>query len=161
MKVVNVPVERLIAYEKNPRHNNVAVESVANSIKRFGFNVPIVITKGDVIVSGHTRYKASQLLGLNSVPCIIADDLTDEQIKAFRLADNKTGELSTWDWELLMQELDGVEGLDMSDFGFDNTEVDSIFEKTKEEMQKNKSDEASMIKVICEHCGESFEVEDE
>ncbi|NLB79141.1 MAG: hypothetical protein GX796_09960 [Clostridiaceae bacterium] len=95
------------------------------------------------------------------MPCIVADDLTDEQIKAFRLADNKTGELSTWDWELLMQELDGIEALDMSDFGFDNTEVDSIFEKTKEEMQKNKSDEASMIKVICEHCGESFEVEDE
>lgn len=79
-------------YEKNPRKNDEAVKYVAESIKEFGFKVPIVVDKDMTIVAGHTRYKAAKKLGLNEVPVIVADDLTDEQIKAFRLADNKTGE---------------------------------------------------------------------
>ncbi len=92
MKIEYKKIDDLKPYENNPRFNDDAVEYVANSIKEFGFKVPIVIDKDNVIVAGHTRYKASMELGLEEVPCIVADDLTDEQVKAFRLADNKVGE---------------------------------------------------------------------
>ena len=111
-------------YENNPRHNDDAVEAVANSIKEFGFKVPIVIDENNVIVTGHTRLKASQRLGLETVPCIRANDLSEEQIKAFRLADNKVGEIATWDIDKLNLELENI-SLDMSEFGFD-IEVDEI-----------------------------------
>ena len=94
MKVEEMKLSDLKPYEKNPRKNDRAVEPVANSIKEFGFRVPLVIDKDNVIVTGHTRYKAAKKLGLKTVPCIKADDLSDEQIKAFRLADNKVGEIS-------------------------------------------------------------------
>lgn len=101
MKVEDMKLSELKPYEKNPRKNDRAVEPVANSIKEFGFRVPLVIDKDNVIVTGHTRYKAAKKLGMETVPCIKADDLSDEQIKAFRLADNKVGEISEWDTELL------------------------------------------------------------
>lgn len=104
-------------YKNNPRFNDDAVQYVANSIKEFGFKVPIVIDKKGVIVAGHTRLKAAEQLGMKEVPCIIADDLNEEQIKAFRLADNKTGEMSYWDDFLLGQELEDIT-IDMSLFGF-------------------------------------------
>lgn len=127
MEIVVKKLEEIKPYEKNPRKNDNAVEYVANSIKEFGFKVPIVIDKDGVIVAGHTRYKASQKLGLKEVPCIIADDLSDEQIKAFRLADNKVGEQAKWDNNLLNIELDDIT-IDMKDFGFDL----SIEEKEEE-----------------------------
>lgn len=105
-------------YEKNPRKNDEAVEYVANSIKEFGFKVPIVIDKDNIIIAGHTRYKASKKLGIKEVPCIIADDLTEEQIKAYRLADNKVSEKSEWDIDLLSQELDDIFDIDMELFDF-------------------------------------------
>ena len=119
MQIIEKSITEITPYEKNPRKNDEAVEYVANSIKEFGFKVPIVIDKNGVIVAGHTRYKAAQELGLAKLPCIIADDLSEEQVKAFRLADNKVGERSTWDFDLLDEELDGVFDIDMSDFGFD------------------------------------------
>ena len=119
MEIINKKIDELIPYEKNPRRNDEAVDYVANSIKEFGFKVPIVIDKNNVIVAGHTRLKASKKLKLKEVPCIIADDLTDEQIKAFRLADNKVGEIAEWDIDLLDTELDDILNIDMSDFGFD------------------------------------------
>src|SRR5690554_4092315 len=119
MKIVLKSVNDLIEYDNNPRHNDEAVEAVANSIREFGFKVPIIITSEDVIVAGHTRLKASKKLGLDEVPCIIADDLTEEQIKAFRLADNKTSELATWNFEALEEELDKID-LDMLQFGFED-----------------------------------------
>lgn len=123
MQVLNIEIDKIKPYEKNPRKNDEAVENVMNSIKEFGFKVPIVIDKNNVIVAGHTRYKASKKLKLKEVPCIIADDLTDEQIKAFRLADNKVSEKAEWDFDLLMQELDDIKTIDMDDFGFlDNNE---------------------------------------
>lgn len=106
-------------YGKNPRKNDDAVPYVAESIKQFGFKVPIVIDKNNVIVAGHTRYKAAKKLGFKSVPCIIADDLTDEQIKAFRLADNKVSEKAEWDLDLLDSEIEGIFDIDMTDFGFE------------------------------------------
>ncbi|HEV8302670.1 TPA: ParB N-terminal domain-containing protein [Streptococcus pneumoniae] len=122
MKIIDKPIEWLRPYEKNPRNNDQAVEAVANSIKEFGFKVPIVATKEGEIINGHTRYKAAKSLGLETVPVIIADDLSEEQIKAFRIADNKVGEIAEWDTELLYAELESIEGLDMTMFGFENVD---------------------------------------
>ena len=119
MQIVEKKLCDIKPYEKNPRNNDNAVEQVANSIKQFGFRVPVVIDNDNVIVCGHTRYKASKKLGLETVPCVVADDLTEEQIKAYRLADNKVSELAEWDIDLLGEELDGIFDIDMSDFGFD------------------------------------------
>lgn len=117
MEIVEKRVKDLIPYERNPRKNDGAVEYVANSIKEFGFKNPIVIDRDGVIVAGHTRLKAAKRLGFDTVPCIIADDLTDEQIQAFRLADNKTAEAASWDTQLLAFELGDID-LDMEQFGF-------------------------------------------
>lgn len=117
MEILNLRLEEIKPYEKNPRNNDNAVDAVANSIREFGFKVPIIIDKDNVIVAGHTRYKASQKLGLKTVPCIKADDLNEEQIKAFRLADNKVSEQATWDFDLLNEELFDI-SMDMEQFGF-------------------------------------------
>ena len=94
MDIVNKLLVELVPYDNNPRNNKNAVEYVAESIKEFGFKVPLVIDKDNVIVCGHTRYLAAKKLGMEAVPCIIADDLTEEQINAYRLADNKVHEYS-------------------------------------------------------------------
>lgn len=112
-------VAELEPYISNPRKNEDAVDAVAKSIEEFGFKVPIVIDKNNEIVAGHTRLKAAKKLGIEEVPTIIADDLSDEKIKAFRLADNKVAELSYWDEEVLQNELAEIEGINMSDFGFE------------------------------------------
>lgn len=122
MNVQEIKLKDIKPYGKNPRKNDQSVDKVANSIKEFGFKVPIVIDKNNVIVCGHTRYKAAKKLGLSVVPCVVADDLKEEQIKAYRLADNKVGEDSLWDMDLLGSELDGIFDIDMSDFGFDLSE---------------------------------------
>lgn len=127
MKVEDMKLSELKPYEKNPRKNDRAVEPVANSIKEFGFRVPLVIDKDNVIITGHTRYKAAKKLGMETVPCIKADDLSDEQIKAFRLADNKVGEISEWDTELLDLEcadLFADSNIDLELFGFLNENAD-------------------------------------
>lgn len=126
MNIKQMKIKDLIPYEKNPRKNDKAVDYVAESIKEFGFKVPIVIDKNNVIVAGHTRYKASKKLGFKEVPCIVADDLNDEQIKAFRLADNKVGEFAEWDFDLLESELDDLIDIDMELFGFGDNEEDDI-----------------------------------
>lgn len=122
MQIIEKKLADIKPYEKNPRRNDNAVDTVANSIKEFGFKVPIVIDKDNVIVCGHTRYKASKKLGLEIVPCVIADDLTEEQIKAYRLADNKVAEQAEWDFDLLGDELADIFDIDMTDFGFDFAE---------------------------------------
>lgn len=122
MKIEMISTAELIPYANNPRHNDEAVQYVANSIKEFGFKVPIVIDKDNVIIAGHTRLKASQLLGITEVPCIRADDLNDEQVKAFRLADNKVAELANWDTELLDVALEELE-FDMTQFGFETEDI--------------------------------------
>jgi len=121
VQVTMIAITKLRNYENNPRNNDEAVQPVANSIKEFGFKVPIVITKDNVIIAGHTRLKAAVSLDLQEVPCIIADDLNDEQIKAFRLADNKTAELATWDFSKLEEELSFI-NIDMLQFGFEELE---------------------------------------
>ena len=119
MEVIDKKIEELTPYAKNPRKNDQAVNAVAASIKEFGFKVPIVIDSDGVIVAGHTRLKAALLLGLETVPCVVADDLTEDQIKAFRLADNKTAEFAEWDYALLDEEIAELTDIDMSQFGFD------------------------------------------
>lgn len=124
MKIIEKKISDLKAYENNPRNNDGAVEYVANSIKEFGFKNPVIIDKDNVIVCGHTRVKAAKSLKMKTVPCIVADDLTEEQIKAFRLADNKVSEFSQWDFPMLEIEMADIEMLDMSDFGFGKLEED-------------------------------------
>ena len=119
MDIISKKIDELTPYERNPRKNEAAIDAVAASIKNFGFKVPIVIDQDGVIVAGHTRLAAAKKLGLEEVPCIIADDLSEEQIKAFRLADNKTAELAEWDPDLLEIELKDIESIDMAEFGFD------------------------------------------
>ena len=136
MEIIYKKVRDLIPYEKNPRKNDKAVKYVAKSIEEFGFKQPIIIDRDNVVVCGHTRLMATKQLGIEEVPCIVADDLTDEQIKAFRLADNKVAEQSEWDIGLLNEELDDILNVDMSDFGFDIFSMDDL-----EEMEGYNSEE--------------------
>lgn len=126
LKIVEKRIEEVIPYENNPRINEDAIEPVAESIKQFGFKVPIIVDGEGVIIAGHTRYAAAQLLGMDRIPCVVANDLTPQQIKAFRLADNKTAELAEWDFELLAQEIADLETFDLDftlqDFGFEEFE---------------------------------------
>lgn len=123
MKIIDVSMDQLKPYEKNPRKNDMSVDYVAESIAQFGFKVPILIDKNNIIIAGHTRYKAAKKLGFKTVPCIVADDLTEEQVKAFRLVDNKVSENSEWDLDLLELELDSIFDIDMEGFGF-NVDLD-------------------------------------
>lgn len=122
MRLETLDISKIIPYDNNPRHNDNAVDYVARSIREFGFKVPIVIDRNNVIVTGHTRLKAAKQLGLKKLPCIRAYDLTDDQIKAFRIADNKVSEFSSWDPAKLKIELDDIT-IDMGAFGF---EIDDI-----------------------------------
>lgn len=154
MEIIEINIKELKPYENNPRKNDEAVEPVMNSIKEFGFKVPIVIDKNNVIVAGHTRYKAAKQLKLKSVPCIIADDLNEEQIRAFRLADNKVSEIATWDIELLDFELDNILNIDMEMFDFMKTEkinVDEFFVETEEKPKEEKIET-----VTCPYCNKEF-----
>lgn len=144
MVIKEISITDLKPYENNPRRNNEAVEAVSKSIKEFGFKVPIVIDSENVIIAGHTRYKAAQKLGFESVPCVIADDLTPSQIKAYRLADNKTAELASWDFEKLDEELSALADLDsltfnMADFGFvtGDVNIDDFFEEVNSTPQSS------------------------
>lgn len=122
MQIYDKPLGWLTPYENNPRNNDEAVEPVANSISEFGFKVPIVATSDGEIINGHTRWKAAKKLKLKTVPVIIADDLTEEQVRAFRLADNKVAEIAQWDIELLLSEIESVDNLDMTLFGFTDSD---------------------------------------
>lgn len=134
IKIEEIKLADLKAYENNPRINDKAVKYVADSIKKFGFLVPIVIDKDNVIVCGHTRYLASQELNLKTAPCIRAENLTDKQIKAFRIADNKIHEKSSWNNDLLKEELTQLQdfGFDLEDFGFLDFELDYILSDNTE-----------------------------
>lgn len=122
MEVKSLKLNEINPYENNARFNDEAVEYVTNSIREFGFQQPIVVDKDMVIIAGHTRYKAAKKLGLKTVPVVVADELSDDKVKAYRLADNKTGEMAQWDFDKLFQELDDIDlntEIDMSEFGFE------------------------------------------
>lgn len=152
MDIVWKPLGDIIPYENNPRNNKASIDRVAASIKEFGFKVPIVIDSAGVIAAGHTRYEAAKKLGWEQVPCIVADDLTPEQIKGFRLADNKVGESSEWDFDKLGEELDEIFDIDMEQFGFD-INVDEIAGETDRDFSDtsfNYQEQYGVI-VMCEN----------
>jgi site-specific DNA-methyltransferase (adenine-specific) len=113
----------IVPYYNNPRHNQDAVGPVAESIKAFGFKVPIVVDENLEVITGHTRLKAAKQLGLDKVPVIVAKDLDEDQVRAYRLADNKVAELASWDDEKLLDELAEISSLDMTLFGFEDAEA--------------------------------------
>ena len=162
MNIIEMNVDELIPYENNPRKNELAIDKVAESIKEFGFKVPIVVDANNVIVTGHTRLKAAKKLGITTVPVIKADDLTDEQIKAFRLVDNKTAEFAEWDFNKLQAELDELSDIDMSIFGFEDKRKPS-----KDELEENEGElldnieKPVVIKIICEDAQKLRKYEEE
>lgn len=145
MKVENWDIDKVTPYPHNPRDNDDAVPYVANSIKEFGWQQPIVVDKDGVVIAGHTRLKAAKELGLDEVPVIVADGLSPEQVKAFRLADNKSGELADWDISLLDDELNDIFDINMEDFGFENGDkykgdLDDIFFESEEQASKDSAE---------------------
>ena len=164
MKILTKKIEEITPYENNPRINDAAVDAVANSIRDFGFKNPVIIDKDGVIVCGHTRLKAAKKLGLKTVPCIMADDLTEDQVKAFRLADNKTAELAEWDINLLDMELTEIDdSIDMELYGFYDEEA--FEEEASEEDEYDETQECETrvkkgdVWELGEHrlmCGDSF-----
>lgn len=156
LKIEYKDINELIPYINNPRINDGAVDKVASSIKNFGFKNPIIIDKNNEIIAGHTRLKAARKLGLEEVPTIKVDDLTDNQIKAFRIADNKTSEFAEWDFGLLEIEL---EGLDNEFTGFD---IDAIDEDIGGlDLDDDPADQSDGDKqaCFCPKCGFKFEVQ--
>lgn len=137
MEIVYKNLSELKPYENNPRINEGGVKYVVNSIKSYGFKIPMVIDKNNVIVCGHTRYKAAQELGMDKVPCIVADDLTDDQIKAFRIADNKVADFSLWDNKLLLQELDFLPDDLFTGFDISETFNELLDEKDNSVIEEN------------------------
>lgn len=167
IKIVYKKVEELKEYENNPRDNGPAIEAVCKSIEKFGFKNPCIIDSNNVLVCGHTRVKCAKKLGLTEVPCIIADDLTEEQIKAFRLADNKSAELAIWDEELLAVELEGICDIDMGDFGFEDfslaCDVEDIVEDEIPELPEEPKSERGDVYILGRHrlmCGSSTDSRD-
>ena len=142
MKIQMMDIDSIHPYENNPRKNEKAIEAVANSIEKFGFKNPIIVDKDNVIISGHTRRLASIALGLRKVPVIVADDLTEEEAKALRLADNRVAELAVWDEDLLKQEMAKVLDMDLSDFGFKQEIIDEIL-----------ADDIGIVTHRCPKCG--------
>ena len=161
MEILELPLNMIKPYLNNPRKNDNAVQYVANSIREFGFKVPVVIDSNYEIVCGHTRWKAAKLLKLETIPCVMADDLDEEQIKAFRLVDNKTQELSDWDWDAVFEELNLISGIDMKLMGFEE-----FLNEDKGEMKERKIGENEEIDLdsfsdeefsqVCPCCGFRF-----
>ena len=141
MQIISKNITDIHPYANNPRKNDQAVDAVASSIREFGFKVPVVIDKNGEIIAGHTRYKAAKKLKLKEIPCIIADDLTEEQIKAFRLADNKVGELAEWDLDMLDIELDEITEIDMEEFGFYMPDMESEAEAIEDDFDATPPEE--------------------
>lgn len=138
IKVIEKSIDELVPYENNARINDKAVDVVANSIKEFGFKNPCIIDKNNIIVAGHTRVLACKKLGIDKVPCIVADDLTEEQIKAFRIADNSSAQIAEWDMDKLMKELETID-YDMEQFGL--AEQLAEIEKTIEQEKQTEEDD--------------------
>ena len=151
LEIKYVNIEDIKPYENNPRFNDNAVEYVKNSIKEFGFKVPMILDKDNKIVTGHTRYKSALELGLKEIPVIYADDLTEEQIKAFRIADNKVSEFADWDYELLDEELEDID-IDMTEFGVENVDIEEFDEEELDsDRERNKVSVQLMIEKYSDY----------
>lgn len=137
MEIKTIKISEIIHYNKNPRKNDRAVEIIEKSIKEFGFLVPIVLDKNNEIVAGHTRVKAAEKLGIKEIPSIYAKNLTPEQVKAFRIMDNKSHEYAKWDWKLLKEEFQELKDLnfDLELTGFSGPEIDWLLGLEEDEVK--------------------------
>ena len=167
-KIIYMKLSEIEPYENNPRFNEDSVDRVANSIKAFGFKQPIVVDANNVIIAGHTRYKAAKQIGLSDVPVIVASDLSEDEVKAYRLADNKVGEASSWDFEALNIELSELMDFDMGQFGFefdsiDEASLEDIVEDEVPEEPENPESKLGDVYALGDHllmCGDSTSEED-
>ena len=165
IKIIEKDINELVPYENNARINDKAVDVVANSIKEFGFKQPIIIDKNNVLVAGHTRVLACKKLGITKVPCIVADDLTEEQIKAFRIADNSSAQVAEWDMDKLQQEIQDL-NFDFYELGLQE-QLDEIANslvklETKDNEYDNQELKENTTKFhICPNCGCEFEDDEE
>ena len=148
MKIVDIPIDKIMPYWHNPRENEKTVAKLVDSIPKYGFNVPLVVNKDYVVISGHARLKAAKLLGLPTVPCNVVN-LTDEQAKRFRIADNKIAELSKWEREALDKELQEIgDRFELMEMGFDMDEIDAAIgtqEEFLEAMQEQEEDYQDVV----------------
>lgn len=163
-QIKELPISSIIPYVNNARNNENAIDKVAGSIAEFGFQSPIIIDKDNVIIAGHTRLAAAKKIGLKKVPVIVADKLTTAQVKAFRIADNKTAELSTWNNDVLKLELEQLKelDLDLKITGMEQFEIDSFLSDiSDEDLERLFSpvDKNGKRKhwITCPECGAKFE----
>lgn len=168
-KIELIEIKKIKPYERNPRNNKEAIPKVAESIKKFGFRNPIILDSKNTIIAGHTRYEASKKLGLTEVPCIYANDLTETEVKALRLIDNKTGEYSVWEQDLLNDEVKDImtAGMDLEEFGLSlnnpSMAIDEIVEDEPPELPKEPKSKTGEIYSLGEHrlmVGDSTKAED-
>lgn len=151
MKIKILKIEEIKEYANNPRKVDKSVKALIKSIKQFGFRIPLVVDKDNIIVCGHARVIAAKKLGLKELPCVIVTDLTEEQIRAYRIADNQVAAYATWDEEQLQAELDAL-GLDLSDYGF---EIGKELENSAAEIQVTDFDDTE-FDTECPYCGFRF-----
>lgn len=166
MKTVTLPLDKLIPYAGNPRKNDHAVEAVASAIKRFGFRVPVLAKSDGSLIDGHLRVKAAKHLGMEEVPVVLCDDLSEADIKALRISINRMAELADWDSELLSSELEGLteQGLTIGDLGFDDESLAKLgvdlnaanFEPGTIDDQ-GQLDKLDPKMVTCPHCQTEFD----
>ena len=165
-KIIEMELEKLIPYARNPRKNDHAVDKIASAIREFGFKVPIIAKSNGDVVDGHLRLKAAQKLGMDTVPVVIADDLTDAQVKAFRISVNRMAEFAEWDDELLRVELDelGELGFDLELTGFSLDEIEALMgldsllpEEAPESSSKEIDPDDYKMGVMCPKCGFEFD----
>ncbi len=155
MEIVNIKIDKLKPYENNPRKNDETVKYLVNAIKNFGFRVPLVIDKNNVIVCGHTRLKALIELGYKDAPCVVLNDLTEDQINAFRLIDNKVAEYASWDYDVLRSELKNIKSINLEELGFLTDDVECDFFTESSELNDKKE-----IFYECPCCHKEFKLGD-
>lgn len=168
LKVEVWPIERLVEYARNPRKNDEQVERMKAAIKEFGFRIPLVAKSDGTLIDGHLRLKAARALGLTEVPVALADELTDTQVKAFRLLANQSANWAEWDNDLLKLEIDDLKlaDFDVGLIGFEDWRLGNLENEFVEDehfrLPKEKTEDteepAAPRKVVCPHCGEEFEL---
>ena len=161
MNIIELEINEIIPYKDNPRVNKDAVNVVKNSLSKFGWQQPLVLDKNKEIVVGHTRYYAAHELGMKKIPCLIAEDLSEEKIKAYRIMDNKSSEYASWNYGLLTKEMQDIldsGGLDLTFTGFSDREIENMIEDIQVDIQDEKDvarmDELNLI--TCPSCGHKF-----
>jgi len=161
MQITSMPIDGITPYENNPRLNKKAISKVADSLKEYGWQQPIVVDQDNVIIVGHTRYEAAKKLKHKEVPVHVATGLTDEQVKAYRIADNRTGEDAAWDMDLLKLEITGLDagGMDLSLTGFSTLEIDEMF-KEKQHRKTDVNDIPSIETIITTQPGDMWQLGD-